>query len=87
MVRASLRVDTKAVRALVRKSPKTMERWVRKAFKQHGLVFKREMGGRFGGKLIDGRNPSPAGGRLASRSGALEGSIGTTITGSSLRNL
>lgn len=87
MVRASLRVDTKAVRKLVRKSPQSIERWARKAFAQHGLVFKREMGARFGGKLIDGRNPRPAGGRLGSRSGALEGSIGFTVTGSNLRNL
>ena len=85
MVRASFRMNSKAVRKTLRESPDAIERWVRKAFDQHGQVYKREMGARFGAKIIDGRNPGTD--RLGSRSGALEGSIGYTVTGSGLQKL
>ncbi len=79
--------NTKAIRKLVDSAPRAIERWARKAFDQHGLVFKREMGARFGGKLIDGRNPRGPGGKLGSGTGKLEGSINYKVSGNSLRNL
>lgn len=85
MVRASFRFNSKAVQRTVRRAPEVLERWIRLALNQHGQVYKVEMGKRFGGKLINGRNPSTN--RLATRSGALEGSIGFTVGGSSLRSL
>ncbi len=85
MVRASFRVNSKAVQKTVRDTPEALERWIRRAFDQHGQVYKREMGKRFGGSLVGGRNPSSD--RLATRSGALEGSIGYTVGGNTLNNL
>lgn len=79
MVRADFRIDSKALRAALKKTPDSLLLWVTKAFDQHGQVYKREMQGRFGASLSDGKNPNPAGGKLASRSGNLQGTIGYEI--------
>ncbi len=85
MVRASFRINSKQVQKTLRATPEILEKHIRRAFDQHGQVYKREMGKRFGGSLVNGRNPSSD--RLATRSGALEGSIGYTVGGSGLKNL
>lgn len=79
------RVKDKRVQRMLRDTPESLERWLRKAFHQHGEVYRREMGKRFGAKLSNGRNPTQN--RLASRTGRLHSTIGYTVSGRDLRSL
>lgn len=75
--------DTKELRAALVAAPDALEKWITRAFDQHGQVYKNKMHARFGASLTEGRNPTSGGkgGKLATRTKALSGSIGYEITG------
>ncbi len=83
MVRASFRINSKRVQKTLRDTPEILEKWIRLAFNQHGQEYKNAMGARFT-PYTGGLNK---GSKVRSRSSFLEGSIGFTVGGNSLRSL
>lgn len=81
----SIVIDVAGIEVLSNKAPIALKKWIKVAFKQHGQRYQRAMQRRFGVKLVNGRNPGFD--RLATRSGKLQGSIGSTIRGTQLDGL
>lgn len=79
----TVRYNSIALRRALKRTPGALRKWIIIAFNQHGQVYKVRMHSRFGASLDEGRNTTTRGfgGRLATRSGALAGTIGYDITG------